>query len=208
MIDERYNFIIQEPWLLDRYEILPMERELILKKVNTHGDMFPLVSAHGLLIENLLFMENHPDEIFTIKIYGRSCEAKQRLYVMLILILGILKHRNVSIYVDPVYACVTLVFREVSLTEEISWKYMGVLEREIDSDIVIEYIGYEKNSSNKYEYLTVLYDRFRQKHGFIRFTDEHTELDAYLESYLEYLTLEVAKQYDTDIYDDVSEEEP
>jgi len=168
-----YDFIIREPWLLDEYIMPALEKEMLIRLTNSHsGEMFPFRSVHELAVETLEYYKEQKIP-FVVEVHGLESVVRMRFISLLVAAIGIQEDRHTTVAHDKDSSSFSLVFDYIldENDEYVTAVDYGVnFEIANDPAFVVELLGYKKRGSG-FEYLTVFYDRQRQKHGFVRFTD-------------------------------------
>jgi len=195
-----YRFIVQEPWLLDEYEMPDIERGLLVRMTNDQsGEMFPLKSVHEMMINTLEYYRRQKIP-FAIEIHGLSSIVRMRFVSLMAITIGkdmgratfIRYERDTS---DREYFILYFDYIEdddgIAVTD-INFNESPILQR--IPAFIVELLGPKRIGDDVFEYLTVLYDRQRQKHGFVRFVDTNYYLEM-LEQELLIKYLDVVDTY-------------
>lgn len=195
-----YEFVIKEPWLLDEYDMPDIERGLLVRMTNDQsGEMFPLKSVHEILINTLEYYRRQKIP-FAFEIHGLNSIVRMRFISLVAVAIG--KDMGRATFItyerdDSDREYFTLHFDYIDdddgiAVTDINFNESPILRR--TPAFVLELLGPKKIGDDVFEYLTVLYDRQRQKHGFVRFIDSNYYLEM-LEQELLIKYLDVVDTY-------------
>ena len=172
-MNEYYDFIIQKPWLLDEYIMPALEKEMLVRLTNDQsGEMFPFRSVHILAIDTLEYYKEQKIP-FSIEVHSLNSTVRMRFVSLLANAIGSREGRHTTIeYHDAAVPYFTLRFDYVedeqgNMVTSVDY---SLPQRDDVPALTLELLGY-KDSGGVFEYLTVLYDRQQQKHGFVRLLD-------------------------------------
>jgi hypothetical protein len=189
-----YGFIVQEPWLLDEYEMPDIERGLLVRLTNDQsGEMFPLKSVHQMLIDTLEYYRRQKIP-FAIEIHGLNSIVRMRFVSLIAVAIGKDMGRATFIRYERDTSGIGYFILFFDYIEDEDGEvvtdvtFLDLPVSPIIPAAIVELLGYKKIGNGAgFEYLTVLFDRKYQKHGFVRFVDS--------DYYLEMLEQELLLQY-------------
>lgn len=207
-----YDFIVQEPWLFEDYIMPDIERNMIIRMINTNsGELFPFCSAHKMMIDTLEYYKEQKLD-FYIQIESLPNTVRMRLISLLVSALGIQAEKFVTI-IQHNMKWFTILFEDVE--DENGEKVVDLVfiqDETLGAEpaFVLEFLGHKELDANQFEYLTVLYDRLIQKHGFVRLRDsDYVDgiEDLLREAYCDFLNDALNHSEESEAFDEEEGEE-